>query len=160
MSSHCLLIWAPVALLPPTGKPEKQKEADEQHRALAAKSGSLNDFATLLSVFQSCKSRYSTHIFFFPSGTWSAPPVFDPCNNENIIIVVRTCSLHSGTSNFTDDALAETFFLVFVSDRPSSWCKENWIHWRALKSAFSVETQLREILLRLKQVQQLGSFSL
>uniref|UniRef100_A0A8C4EA30 RNA helicase n=1 Tax=Dicentrarchus labrax TaxID=13489 RepID=A0A8C4EA30_DICLA len=55
--------------------------------------GSMNDFATLLSVFQSCKS----------------------------------------------------------SDRPSAWCKDNWIHWRALKSAFSVETQLREILLRLQQ---------
>uniref|UniRef100_A0A7N9AWU4 RNA helicase n=1 Tax=Mastacembelus armatus TaxID=205130 RepID=A0A7N9AWU4_9TELE len=75
------------------GHPEKQKEADTKHRALAAKSGSMNDFATLLSVFHSCKS----------------------------------------------------------SDRPSTWCKENWIHWRALKSAFSVETQLREILHRLQQ---------
>uniref|UniRef100_A0A8C1LR49 Probable ATP-dependent RNA helicase DHX40 n=1 Tax=Cyprinus carpio TaxID=7962 RepID=A0A8C1LR49_CYPCA len=37
------------------------------------------------------------------------------------------------------------------SDNPSAWCKEHWIHWRAVKSAFSVETQLREILLRLKQ---------
>lgn len=45
--------------------------------------------------------------------------------------------------------------LAFCSDRPSAWCKENWIHWRALKSAFSVETQLRDILLRLQQVQQL-----
>ncbi|XP_068440889.1 probable ATP-dependent RNA helicase DHX40 isoform X2 [Clinocottus analis] len=75
------------------GHPEKQKEAGDIHRALAAKTGSMNDFATLLSVFQSCKS----------------------------------------------------------SDRPSAWCKDHWIHWRALKSAFSVETQLREILLRLKQ---------
>ncbi|KAM9317629.1 putative ATP-dependent RNA helicase DHX40 isoform 2-T2 [Pholidichthys leucotaenia] len=75
------------------GQPENQKEADKKHRALAAKTGGMNDFATLLSVFQLCKS----------------------------------------------------------SDRPSAWCKENWIHWRALKSAFSVETQLREILLRLQQ---------
>ncbi|XP_038548800.1 probable ATP-dependent RNA helicase DHX40 isoform X3 [Micropterus salmoides] len=75
------------------GHPEKQKEADKKHRALAAKSGGMNDFATLLSVFQSCKS----------------------------------------------------------SDRPSAWCKDNWIHWRALKSAFSVETQLRDILLRLQK---------
>ncbi|KAM6933754.1 putative ATP-dependent RNA helicase DHX40 [Xenentodon cancila] len=74
------------------GQPEKQKEADEKHRALAAKTGGMNDFATLLGVFQSCK----------------------------------------------------------CSDRPSAWCKENWIHWRALKSAFSVETQLREILIRLQ----------
>lgn len=42
--------------------------------------------------------------------------------------------------------------LPFCSDRPSLWCKDNWIHWRALKSAFSVETQLREILSRLQQV--------
>ncbi|XP_040902875.1 probable ATP-dependent RNA helicase DHX40 [Toxotes jaculatrix] len=75
------------------GHPERQKEADKKHRELATKSGSMNDFATLLSVFQSCKS----------------------------------------------------------SDRPSAWCKEHWIHWRALKSAFSVETQLREILHRLQQ---------
>ncbi|KAM8903732.1 putative ATP-dependent RNA helicase DHX40 isoform 2-T3 [Spinachia spinachia] len=75
------------------GHPEKQKEADEKHRALAAKSGSMNDFATLLAVFQLCKS----------------------------------------------------------SERPSAWCKDHWVHWRALKSAFSVETQLREILLRLQQ---------
>uniref|UniRef100_A0A8D2ZGU6 RNA helicase n=1 Tax=Scophthalmus maximus TaxID=52904 RepID=A0A8D2ZGU6_SCOMX len=75
------------------GHPEKQKEADKKHRALASKSGSVNDFATLLSVFQSCK----------------------------------------------------------ISDRPSAWCKDNWVHWRALKSAFSVETQLREILLRLQK---------
>ncbi|XP_040028405.1 putative ATP-dependent RNA helicase DHX40 [Gasterosteus aculeatus] len=75
------------------GHPEKQKEADEKHKALATKSGSMNDFATLLAVFQLCKS----------------------------------------------------------SGRPSAWCKDHWVHWRALKSAFSVETQLREILLRLQQ---------
>uniref|UniRef100_A0A4W4DVY2 RNA helicase n=1 Tax=Electrophorus electricus TaxID=8005 RepID=A0A4W4DVY2_ELEEL len=38
-----------------------------------------------------------------------------------------------------------------TSDNPSTWCKNHWIHWRAVKSAFSVETQLRDILLRLKQ---------
>ncbi|TKS81314.1 putative ATP-dependent RNA helicase DHX40 [Collichthys lucidus] len=75
------------------GHPEKQKEADKKHRALAAKSGGTNDFATLLSVFQLCKS----------------------------------------------------------SDRPSAWCKDHWIHWRALKSAFSVEIQLKDILHRLQQ---------
>uniref|UniRef100_A0AAY4EAU0 RNA helicase n=1 Tax=Denticeps clupeoides TaxID=299321 RepID=A0AAY4EAU0_9TELE len=37
------------------------------------------------------------------------------------------------------------------SESPSSWCRENWIHWRAVKSAFSVESQLSEILLRIKQ---------
>ncbi|XP_060799719.1 probable ATP-dependent RNA helicase DHX40 [Neoarius graeffei] len=38
-----------------------------------------------------------------------------------------------------------------ASENPSAWSKQHWIHWRALKSAFSVETQLREILFRLKQ---------
>lgn len=75
------------------GHPEKQKEADQKHRQLAANSGSSNDFTMLLSVFERCKS----------------------------------------------------------SDNPSAWCKEHWIHWRALKSAFSIETQLRDILLRLQQ---------
>ncbi|XP_074536580.1 putative ATP-dependent RNA helicase DHX40 [Halichoeres trimaculatus] len=79
------------------GHPDRQKEADQKHRALADRSGGMNDFATLLTVFQACKS----------------------------------------------------------SDRPSVWCKENWIHWRALKSAFSVETQLREILHRLQQTRGL-----
>lgn len=44
-------------VLLPSGHPEKQKEADEKHKALATKSGSMNDFATLLAVFQLCKSR-------------------------------------------------------------------------------------------------------
>ncbi|KAF5908200.1 clathrin heavy chain 1 isoform X4, partial [Clarias magur] len=43
-----------------------------------------------------------------------------------------------------------------ASENPSAWSKDHWIHWRALKSAFSVETQLREILFRLKQLQNLG----
>ncbi|XP_057695988.1 probable ATP-dependent RNA helicase DHX40 [Corythoichthys intestinalis] len=75
------------------GHPEKMKEADQSHQALAESSGGMNDFSTLLNVFQRCKS----------------------------------------------------------SERPSVWCKDNWIHWRALKSAFNVETQLRDILLRLQQ---------
>ncbi|KAF3847930.1 hypothetical protein F7725_020958 [Dissostichus mawsoni] len=83
-SLGCQDLLLPVAAMLSTlflsaGHPEKQKEADQQHKALAAKSGSMNDFATLLSVFQSCQS----------------------------------------------------------SDRPSAWCKDHWVHWRALKSAFS-----------------------
>ncbi|XP_063152453.1 probable ATP-dependent RNA helicase DHX40 isoform X3 [Candoia aspera] len=35
---------------------------------------------------------------------------------------------------------------------PSVWCQENWVHWRAVKLAFSVERQLREIINRLKQL--------
>lgn len=45
--------------------------------------------------------------------------------------------------------------VAFCSDRPSAWCKDHWIHWRALKSAFSVEIQLKDILHRLQQVQLL-----
>ncbi|XP_077579197.1 putative ATP-dependent RNA helicase DHX40 isoform X1 [Stigmatopora nigra] len=75
------------------GHPEKMKMADQSHRALAESSGGMNDFSTLLNVFQQCKD----------------------------------------------------------SERPSVWCKDNWIHWRALKSAFNVETQLRDILLRLQK---------
>ncbi|NWY70862.1 DHX40 helicase, partial [Erithacus rubecula] len=39
-----------------------------------------------------------------------------------------------------------------ASKSPSAWCKEYWIHWRAVKSAFSVERQLREITTKLKQL--------
>ncbi|XP_066534168.1 probable ATP-dependent RNA helicase DHX40 [Hoplias malabaricus] len=38
-----------------------------------------------------------------------------------------------------------------ASENPSTWCKHHWIHWRAVKTAFSVETQLTELILRLKQ---------
>ncbi|XP_030041708.1 putative ATP-dependent RNA helicase DHX40 [Microcaecilia unicolor] len=37
------------------------------------------------------------------------------------------------------------------SNSPAAWCKKNSVHWRALKSAFSVEKQLQEITSRLKQ---------
>ncbi|NWS86420.1 DHX40 helicase, partial [Toxostoma redivivum] len=39
-----------------------------------------------------------------------------------------------------------------ASKSPSAWCQEYWIHWRAVKSAFSVERQLREIITKLKQL--------
>ncbi|KAJ8403870.1 hypothetical protein AAFF_G00347380 [Aldrovandia affinis] len=75
------------------GQQEKQQDAETEHRQLIEESGSCNDFAVLLGVFEKCRA----------------------------------------------------------SDSPSAWCRDHWIHWRALKSAFNVETQLREILLRLKQ---------
>ncbi|KAG5837573.1 hypothetical protein ANANG_G00240770 [Anguilla anguilla] len=56
----------------------------------------------------------------------------------------------SGSCNdFT--VLLSVFEKCRASDSPSAWCRDHWIHWRALKSAFSIETQLRDILLRLKQ---------
>lgn len=48
--------------------------------------------------------------------------------------------------------LLNVFEKCKASDSPSAWCRENWIHWRAVKSALSVDTQLRVILHRLKQV--------
>ncbi|KPP72821.1 hypothetical protein Z043_108147 [Scleropages formosus] len=71
------------------GQPEKQQKSEQKHKQLAAQAGGSNDFAMLLSVFE--------------------------------------------------------------SDTPSAWCKDHWIHWRAMKSGFSVEKQLRDILFRLKQ---------
>uniref|UniRef100_A0A8D0FF26 RNA helicase n=1 Tax=Strix occidentalis caurina TaxID=311401 RepID=A0A8D0FF26_STROC len=73
------------------GDPQKQKEAELQHQELSSQVGGCNDFATLLNIFEQCKS-------------------------------------------------------------PSAWCQKYWIHWRALKSAFSVEKQLREIISKLKQL--------
>ncbi|KAG8122649.1 hypothetical protein E2320_018186, partial [Naja naja] len=62
-------------------------------------------------------------------------------------------SLQMGGSNdFT--TLLNIFEQCKASESPSVWCQENWVHWRAVKLAFSVERQLREIINRLKQVNQ------
>ncbi|XP_069613283.1 probable ATP-dependent RNA helicase DHX40 isoform X1 [Ranitomeya imitator] len=49
-----------------------------------------------------------------------------------------------------------TLFFIFEqcksSDNPVSWCHKHAIHWRAVKSAFSVEKQLRDITTKLKQL--------
>ncbi|XP_073521699.1 probable ATP-dependent RNA helicase DHX40 isoform X3 [Phyllobates terribilis] len=49
-----------------------------------------------------------------------------------------------------------TLFLIFEhcksSDNPVSWCHKHAVHWRAVKSAFSVEKQLRDISAKLKQL--------
>ncbi|XP_038615520.1 probable ATP-dependent RNA helicase DHX40 isoform X2 [Tachyglossus aculeatus] len=74
------------------GDAQKQKEADLKHQELSSDAGGWNDFATLLIVFEQCKSSKS----------------------------------------------------------PANWCQRHWIHWRGLKSAFSVEAQLREIASKLK----------
>ncbi|XP_066835517.1 probable ATP-dependent RNA helicase DHX40 isoform X2 [Anser cygnoides] len=76
------------------GDPQKQKEAELQHQELSSQVGGCNDFATLLNIFEQCKTSKS----------------------------------------------------------PSAWCQKYWIHWRAVKSAFSVEKQLREIVSKLKQL--------
>ncbi|KAM8975237.1 putative ATP-dependent RNA helicase DHX40 isoform 2-T2 [Pelodytes ibericus] len=77
-----------------SGVPQKQKEAEKQHEELSRVAGGANDFATLLHIFEQCKS----------------------------------------------------------STNPTSWCQQNAVHWRALKSAFSVEKQLREITSKLKEM--------
>ncbi|XP_073429067.1 probable ATP-dependent RNA helicase DHX40 isoform X1 [Dendrobates tinctorius] len=49
-----------------------------------------------------------------------------------------------------------TLFFIFEqcksSDNPVSWCHKHAVHWRAVKSAFSVEKQLRDITTKLKQL--------
>ncbi|XP_063152447.1 probable ATP-dependent RNA helicase DHX40 isoform X2 [Candoia aspera] len=55
-----------------------------------------------------------------------------------------------GCSDFT--TLLSIFEQCRASTSPSVWCQENWVHWRAVKLAFSVERQLREIINRLKQL--------
>ncbi|XP_078535966.1 putative ATP-dependent RNA helicase DHX40 isoform X3 [Lissotriton helveticus] len=63
----------------------------------------------------------------------------------------QALSMEAGGSN--DFA---TLFNVFqqcrMSTSPARWCQQNFIHWRALKSALSVERQLQEITQRLKQM--------
>ncbi|XP_063300585.1 probable ATP-dependent RNA helicase DHX40 [Pelobates fuscus] len=81
-----------------SGVPKKQKEIEQQHEELSRMAGGGNDFATLLYVFEQCKS----------------------------------------------------------SANPATWCHENAVNWRALKSAFSVEKQLREITCRLKEMKNIS----
>ncbi|KAM4797253.1 putative ATP-dependent RNA helicase DHX40 [Rhinophrynus dorsalis] len=76
-----------------SGEPQKQKEAEPRHTDLIQLAGGCNDFATLLYVFEQCKS----------------------------------------------------------STTPASWCHKNGVHWRALKSALSVEKQLKDITNKLKE---------
>ncbi|XP_066430532.1 probable ATP-dependent RNA helicase DHX40 isoform X4 [Eleutherodactylus coqui] len=49
-----------------------------------------------------------------------------------------------------------TLFVIFeqckASDSPASWCQTHAVNWRAVKSAFSVEKQLRDITNKLKQL--------
>uniref|UniRef100_A0A4W3KGK9 RNA helicase n=1 Tax=Callorhinchus milii TaxID=7868 RepID=A0A4W3KGK9_CALMI len=53
-----------------------------------------------------------------------------------------------GTNDFA--TLLNVFEKCRANASPATWCREHWIHWRAMKTAFSVEKQLREILCRMK----------
>ncbi|KAM9320099.1 putative ATP-dependent RNA helicase DHX40 [Gastrophryne carolinensis] len=77
-----------------SGVSHKQKELEESHEKICVMAGGGNDFATLLYIFEQCKS----------------------------------------------------------SDNPAMWCHKNAIHWRAVKTAFSVEKQLRDITNKLKEI--------
>ncbi|XP_071992581.1 probable ATP-dependent RNA helicase DHX40 isoform X3 [Engystomops pustulosus] len=77
-----------------SGVTQKQKDFENSHKTLSEMVGGDNDFATLSSIFEQCKS----------------------------------------------------------SDNPISWCRKHAVHWRAVKSAFSVEKQLRDITHKLKQL--------
>ena len=40
------------------------------------------------------------------------------------------------------------FFLLMFSSSPSAWCRDHYIHWRALKLAYNIHRQLCGILQR------------
>ncbi|XP_039612942.1 probable ATP-dependent RNA helicase DHX40 isoform X2 [Polypterus senegalus] len=72
-----------------------------------------------------------------------------PDKQQAAILKHQELSEKVGSSN--DFAtLLHIFEECKASVSPSSWCRDHFIHWRALKSAFSVETQLQDILIRLK----------
>ncbi|XP_068124870.1 probable ATP-dependent RNA helicase DHX40 isoform X2 [Hyperolius riggenbachi] len=77
-----------------SGESQRQKELEQNHESLSSMAGGGNDFATLLYIFQQCKS----------------------------------------------------------SENPSAWCHKNAIHWRAVKNAFNVEKQLRDITNKLTRM--------
>ncbi|XP_077980286.1 putative ATP-dependent RNA helicase DHX40 [Glandiceps talaboti] len=72
------------------GEGKKQIEATKIHTQLANSAGGVNDFATLLYIYQECKE----------------------------------------------------------SESPRRWCSDHYIHWRAVKMAFSIYQQLDTILQR------------
>nr|XP_034995860.1 probable ATP-dependent RNA helicase DHX40 [Zootoca vivipara] len=75
----------------------------------------------------------------------------DPEAQKEADLRHQELSLQAGGCN--DFAtLLNVFEQCKASKSPSIWCRDNWVHWRALKLAFSVEAQLREITSKLKQL--------
>ncbi|XP_014463640.1 probable ATP-dependent RNA helicase DHX40 [Alligator mississippiensis] len=75
----------------------------------------------------------------------------EPQSQKEAELQHRELSLQSGGCN--DFAtLLNIFDECKASKSAAAWCQKHWIHWRALKSAFSVEAQLREITRKLKQL--------
>nr|DBA33487.1 TPA: hypothetical protein GDO54_001165 [Pyxicephalus adspersus] len=62
----------------------------------------------------------------------------------------RLSSLAGGGNDFV--TLLYIFEQCKSIDNPASWCHKNSIHWRAVKTAFSVEKQLRDITTKLKEM--------
>ncbi|KAJ8037867.1 putative ATP-dependent RNA helicase DHX40 [Holothuria leucospilota] len=56
----------------------------------------------------------------------------------------RLSRMGGGTSDF--GSLLAVFRCCSQSDSSSAWCRENYIHWRAVKMAMSVHDQLQSIL--------------
>ncbi|NWR42548.1 DHX40 helicase, partial [Regulus satrapa] len=65
-------------------------------------------------------------------------------------MLLELASQVGGCNDFA--TLLNIFEQCKASKSPSAWCQKYWIHWRAVKSAFSVERQLREIITKLKQL--------
>ncbi|XP_019401242.1 PREDICTED: probable ATP-dependent RNA helicase DHX40 [Crocodylus porosus] len=75
----------------------------------------------------------------------------EPQSQKEAELQHRELSLQLGGCN--DFAtLLNIFDECKASKSAPAWCQKHWIHWRALKSAFSVEAQLREITRKLKQL--------
>lgn len=75
--------------------------------------------------------------------------------------VCRLCTtIIKNSSNFLPSTYERPRYNTSISipsKSPVAWCQKHWVHFRALKSAFSVEAQLQEITSKLKQVNKLPS---
>lgn len=58
-----------------------------------------------------------------------------------------------GTFDMTVTYDSNSCIVFFVlSNSPSSWCRDNYIHWRAVKMAMNIHEQLKSILTKQMQV--------
>ncbi|XP_069827908.1 probable ATP-dependent RNA helicase DHX40 isoform X2 [Dendropsophus ebraccatus] len=60
------------------------------------------------------------------------------------------CEMAGGDNDFA--VLSFIFTQCKSSDNPSSWCRRHAVHWRAVRTAYSVEKQLRDITHKLRQM--------
>ncbi|XP_069768030.1 probable ATP-dependent RNA helicase DHX40 isoform X3 [Narcine bancroftii] len=78
-------------------------------------------------------------------GGVSSPTIHDTGSDKSCCCGLRMSFASSGRHALCRKCVHST------SDSPSAWCRKYWIHWRAMKTAFSVESQLQEILKKIKK---------